>query len=459
MAETPRRRPSSYEISNTPLVEDWSALIIAIDHVLALDNEEWTKRLAVLTAEALYLLEPETGDPDPLSPFSHTWWRIGMHDLTDIQFVPAEGELRLCTSLLFESDAHLRHAPGSSVMRDWHDVIRMVWTERSETVLQRSIESCLPGIDRPSSPGPGSSSSRTRRPWRREALPEIDAIGTLLKERDGLLWGGLTERTFVLLSTGTFLYYLRTPDSNGELLGDLRGVIELDGATLELQPLEEEEHAAIPGSSSSSLLLTAAVEPEPQPFYEVPKRCGSLSVRCETAQQQRVLEERLRKTIAQLRRKRGRPTPSGVGLRQRTPPQDDLQPGVGATPTSTPRRLPLHEVVEGETPTGVGTGLGTGVGTPPPPPPAVPPLTLLLLLNLSWLLVRLAPGGSSLWAALLVANAGAVYVLRLQPRAVPPLGVGHSPRHSQDRCRSGRQARGGLLTHWLPGTCAGSRLE
>ena len=99
MAETPRRRASSYEISNTPLAEDWSALIIAIDHVLALDNEEWTKRLAVLTAEALYLLEPETGDPDPLSPFGHTWWRIGMHDLTDIQFVPAEGELRLCTSL------------------------------------------------------------------------------------------------------------------------------------------------------------------------------------------------------------------------------------------------------------------------------------------------------------------------------------------------------------------------
>ena len=27
-------------------------------------------------------------------------------------------------------------------------------------------------------------------------------IGTLLKERDGLLWGGWTERTFVLLASG-----------------------------------------------------------------------------------------------------------------------------------------------------------------------------------------------------------------------------------------------------------------
>ena len=61
----------------------------------------------------------------------------------------------------------------------------------------------------------GLSWSKQSRPWRRDALPEILALGTLLKERDGLLWGGWTERTFVLTASGKLLYYLRT-ESNDE---------------------------------------------------------------------------------------------------------------------------------------------------------------------------------------------------------------------------------------------------
>ena len=196
---------------------DWSSLIIAIDYVLALDNEEWSRRLAVLTREALYLLQPEVGEPDPLMLFGRAWWRISMQDIVDIQLVPAEKQLRICTSLIFERDAHLREAPGCADMRRWHGVIGTVWSERSEPVLKTALESCLPGAaeNRPSSPSFGLSWSKQSRPWRRDALPEILALGTLLKERDGLLWGGWTERTFVLTASGKLLYYLRT-ESNDE---------------------------------------------------------------------------------------------------------------------------------------------------------------------------------------------------------------------------------------------------
>ena len=80
--------------------DDWTSLILAIDYLLVLDNEEWSKKLAVLTREALYLLEPETGDPDPLMPFGRTWWRIAVKDIADVQYVAAERSLRICTAAL-----------------------------------------------------------------------------------------------------------------------------------------------------------------------------------------------------------------------------------------------------------------------------------------------------------------------------------------------------------------------
>ena len=76
--------------------DDWTSLILAIDYLLVLDNEEWTKKLAVLTREALYLLEPETGEPDPLMPFGRTWWRIAVKDFADVQYVSSERSLRIC---------------------------------------------------------------------------------------------------------------------------------------------------------------------------------------------------------------------------------------------------------------------------------------------------------------------------------------------------------------------------
>jgi len=77
--------------------DDWTSLILAIDYLLVLDNEEWSKKLAVLTREALYLLEePETGEPDPLMPFGRTWWRIAVKDIADVQYVSSERSLRIC---------------------------------------------------------------------------------------------------------------------------------------------------------------------------------------------------------------------------------------------------------------------------------------------------------------------------------------------------------------------------
>ena len=128
------------------------------------------------------------------------------------------------TSNLFERDAQLAEAPKCSDIRRWHGVIGAVWHELTEpSALKTAFESCLPGDmpslgRRPSSPGIGSSwLTQQSRPWRADALPPILALGTLLKERDGLLWGGWTERTFVLMQNGQLLYYLRTPDSNDEV--------------------------------------------------------------------------------------------------------------------------------------------------------------------------------------------------------------------------------------------------
>ena len=274
------------------------------------------------------------------------------------------------TSNLFERDAQLAEAPKCSDIRRWHGVIGAVWHELTEpSALKTAFESCLPGDmpslgRRPSSPGIGSSwLTQQSRPWRADALPPILALGTLLKERDGLLWGGWTERTFVLMQNGQLLYYLRTPDSNDEVLGDLanpspdpdpnpnpnpnsnpdpdpnpdpnpdqvlgdlRGVIELDAAVIEERPLDEEEAAELPECSPSFLLISTAEEPEAQPFYEWPKRCATLACRGETAAQQAQWLGKLRGAIEALRIHRSKAPASAASAaasalrrRRHTPP-------------------------------------------------------------------------------------------------------------------------------------------
>ena len=156
MRHTPRNARALYEqLFSREGLMDYTALLI--NEISACYGE------GCAAAEALYLLEPETGPRDPLMPFGHTWWRIGITDIVDIQLVPAEGQLRLCTSLIFERDAHLRNMPGAAGMRHWHDVIRMVWTARSENSLKSALDNCLPGVpERPPSPGHGLTSSKTR---------------------------------------------------------------------------------------------------------------------------------------------------------------------------------------------------------------------------------------------------------------------------------------------------------
>ena len=85
------------------------------------------------------------------------------------------------------------------------------------------------------------------------------------------------------------------------MLGDLRGVIELDAAVIEERPLDEEEAAELPECSPSFLLISTAEEPEAQPFYEWPKRCATLACRGETAAQQAQWLGKLRGAIEALR--------------------------------------------------------------------------------------------------------------------------------------------------------------
>jgi hypothetical protein len=93
-----RSEPALMTSNPAGISDDWTSLILAIDYLLVMDSEEWSKKLAVLTREALYLLEPETGEPDPLMPFGRTWWRIAVKDFADVQYVSSERSLRICTT-------------------------------------------------------------------------------------------------------------------------------------------------------------------------------------------------------------------------------------------------------------------------------------------------------------------------------------------------------------------------
>ena len=140
------------------------------------------------------------------------------------------------------------------------------------------------------------------RPWASEWLRKVHAIGVLQKRRDGLWRVGWAERLLVLWSDGQgsayLLYYKRFAEQNDELLGELRGVMDLKGATVEVRSFDESDEAADraaggakravpkPGAvageadgRSRYLRITAAEPPAPEPFYVLPKRLGVIDLR------------------------------------------------------------------------------------------------------------------------------------------------------------------------------------
>lgn len=169
------------------------------------------------------------------------------------------------------------------------------------------------------------------RPWAPQWMRRVRRTGMLEKRRDGLWRVGWTERLLVLWVDETdalLLYYKRVPESSDELLGELRGVINLKGATIEVRQFDEsdEPHASTGGSKSGGsagsgtgslgaatargeirspaatrcaanpaaaeagaadggsgrgryLRIIAAETPAPEPFYVLPKRLALLDLR------------------------------------------------------------------------------------------------------------------------------------------------------------------------------------
>lgn len=104
---------------------------IALDHVLALEDEEWKQRLAVLTADTLYLLECATG----AEVFGQMRGRVALKDLSvQLNTHDAQPQLVLSTSNIFQRSVILRAAPGAADMHRWEGVLlRVIRLLASET--------------------------------------------------------------------------------------------------------------------------------------------------------------------------------------------------------------------------------------------------------------------------------------------------------------------------------------
>ena len=306
----------------------------AIDHVQLQDHDSsaWAERLAVLTADTLYFLE--LGNQDPLCPFGPACGRVALKDLT-VQLVTAnEPTLLLTSSGIFQRDVNLRAAARGFDMHRWlYTLQAAVEREAALNLDGEVITTTLNGAAATDELQPDSEEREARErakssdqeredamlgfvaaadwvgdeanerpPWRAEALSDVLAMGLLERRHDGLIgrWGRWVERYFVLLSSGRLLYYMRAEDM---MLGELRGVCELRDATIERVPQDadpREKAPCLPGHAAAEstrfsppsltcLRITASIEPEPQPFYELPRRCASLDLRADVRPPRRVL--------------------------------------------------------------------------------------------------------------------------------------------------------------------------
>ena len=157
--------------------------------------------------------------------------------------------------------------------------------------------------------GDGASGIMPSKPWATDWLCNIHAMGVLDKRRDGFWRVGWAERLFVLwmdnAGSAHLLYYKRAVENNDELLGELRGVIDLRGASIELRSFEDgDDHHQKATSSAgtdgrrSYLRITAAQPAVVEPFYVLPKRLAVIDVRsggsCTDDEELKRWEERIR---------------------------------------------------------------------------------------------------------------------------------------------------------------------
>ena len=303
-------------------------LIVALDHVLASEgDEEWCERLAVLTTSALFLLD-RSGEDDPLAPFGQPLGRIRLaEDLAEVVLVntrehnpdgsstPSFTQLELRTSTLFGRDLLLRGVPGAADVHQWAAAL-----SEQQRLAQAEHDDGRHSDSEERRPSPPPAGDRDDWPWNAAVAADVDAMGRLEKKRDGPLdfMGGWVERHFLLREgAGLLLYYCRAHDVTGwdvndELLGELRGAIELAGATLEEVPADDQDPDATPGCltpftgeaadadpsvPTTALRITAREEPEAQLFPQRPRRLGVLTVRAATPTLQQLWKERLRAAI------------------------------------------------------------------------------------------------------------------------------------------------------------------
>ena len=323
----PRRRPPLRAHSCPPQLSP-ANLIVALDHVLASEgDEEWCERLAVLTTSALFLLD-RSGEDDPLAPFGQPLGRIRLaEDLAEVVLVntrehnpdgsstPSFTQLELRTSTLFGRDLLLRGVPGAADVHKWAAAL-----SEQQRLAQAEHDDGRHSDSEERRPSPPPAGDRDDWPWNAAVAADVDAMGRLEKKRDGPLdfMGGWVERHFLLREgAGLLLYYCRAHDVTGwdvndELLGELRGAIELAGATLEEVPADDQDPDATPGCltpftgeaadadpsvPTTALRITAREEPEAQLFPQRPRRLGVLTVRAATPTLQQLWKERLRAAI------------------------------------------------------------------------------------------------------------------------------------------------------------------
>jgi len=272
-----------------------------------------------------------------------------------------------------------------------------------------------------------TNSSSWRPPWAEKRLRSLRALGYLQKRRDGLLLVGWVDRLFVLCSdgvAGTLLYYKRSPEMNDELLGELRGVIELQGATIDMLLLEQAQLPDAPTvpncqlpddpacKSKHFLRITAAHEPESQPFYELPKRRAVIDIRFETQSDLQQWLQQLHSTVALLTQRQfpdAADTPHKL-LQTLTPSLSCAQ----ASPTSIPT-VEATQACSSRTRARRHLFLAPFAGLFKQLQ-KLPQLLPLVALNSSWLLVRQrSVDDLTLWITLLAANMIAFLLIRQPP--------------------------------------------
>jgi len=420
----------------------WAVADAKISSLSTAPESEWRKRLAVLTADSVYLLDEDLSDA--LSPFGKVVHRLPLEQLSDACLIDS-GTLRLSTSFLLQRHTLLRARDGVSQAHAWlhaiREAMRALLTSGS-TSFSQQLEAREAGrlSDVDSAPLPA--------PWLDERLRPVLAAGNVDKRRDGLLLVGWVERFFVVCvhteargpPTALLMYHKRTAEINDELLGELRGVLDLRSAHVERLMLDEgevmeEEPGSLVRTSKAPpefLRITAAEVPPMQPFYELPKWPATIDMRFRSEEDLCMWQSKISRAVElasdRLREPIGVPSSEAASeQRARSQAPRCAQPAI-AQPARVPSPLP-RRVLSAD---GVAAARGGARGSLPRQ------LLACALLTGCCLAIR-AASDPLFNALLLVANAIAFTLARCErrnePHAPPPPPDSQSTLRAQSSLR------------------------